>query len=154
MALPRTATARATASCPRRSMRSPTGRLSAPYSGSGTFWHLGKEVSAPVSGPVRPNEHPEINKPTPPPAKTKGEIADETERARLAGLQKAAEERERQAAIEVWEKKNAEKAGARSLNLRRERRRWFFGELFTAPLLIRLKLAAGEHVLGQLREGA
>jgi putative FmdB family regulatory protein len=75
----------------------------------GTFWHLGKEVSAPVSGPVRPNEHPEINKPTPPPAKTKGEIADETERTRLAGIQKAAEERERQAAIEVWEKKNADK---------------------------------------------
>jgi putative FmdB family regulatory protein len=75
----------------------------------GTFWHLGKEVSAPVSGPVRPNEHPEINKPTPPPQKLKGEVADETEVKRLATIQKAAEERERQAAIEVWEKKQATK---------------------------------------------
>ena len=31
----------------------------------GTYWHLGKEVKAPISGRVRPNEHPEINKPKP-----------------------------------------------------------------------------------------
>src|SRR6476620_701156 len=75
----------------------------------GTFWHLGKEVSAPVSGPVRPNEHPEINKPEPPVVKTKGEVADETERKRLEGLHKAAEERERQARIIAWEKEQANK---------------------------------------------
>jgi putative FmdB family regulatory protein len=70
----------------------------------GTYWHLGKEVSKPVSGPVRPNEHPEINKPEPPEVKSKGEVADETDRRRLEGLHKAAEERERQAAIQAWEK--------------------------------------------------
>ncbi len=41
----------------------------------GTFWHLGKEVKSPVTGPVRMNEHPEINKPRPPRKKSKGEIA-------------------------------------------------------------------------------
>jgi putative FmdB family regulatory protein len=49
----------------------------------GTYWHLGKEVKRPISGPVRPNEHPEINKPKPPPRKTKGEIAVEREKGHL-----------------------------------------------------------------------
>ncbi len=40
----------------------------------GTYWHLGKEVKQPVRGPVRMNEHPEINKPRPPRKPTKGEI--------------------------------------------------------------------------------
>jgi putative FmdB family regulatory protein len=75
----------------------------------GTYWHFGKEVKAPVSGPVRPNEHPEINKPTPPPAKTKGELADEAERNRIAAEQKALEEKERQARIIEWEAKQANK---------------------------------------------
>jgi len=75
----------------------------------GKFWHLGQKVSAPVSGPVKPNEHPEINKPTPPPQKTKGELSIEAEQKRLAGIQKAAEEVERKAAIEVWEKNQAKK---------------------------------------------
>jgi putative FmdB family regulatory protein len=75
----------------------------------GTFWHFGKEVKAPVSGPVKPNEHPEINKPTPPPAKTKGELHDEAERNRLAAIQKEYEEKERQARIVEWEAKQANK---------------------------------------------
>jgi putative FmdB family regulatory protein len=75
----------------------------------GTFWHLGKEVSAPVSGPVRPNEHPEINKPEPPAYKSKGDRAIEREQKRLEVIQKVAEEKERQARIEVWEKEQATK---------------------------------------------
>ena len=46
----------------------------------GTYWHLGKEVRSLARGPVRMNEHPEINKPAPPPRKTKGELADEKEK--------------------------------------------------------------------------
>jgi putative FmdB family regulatory protein len=46
----------------------------------GTYWHLGKEVKSRVSGPFRPFEHPEINKPEPRPSKPKGEIATEKER--------------------------------------------------------------------------
>jgi len=75
----------------------------------GKFWHLGQKVSAPVSGPVKPNEHPEINKPTPPPQRLKGELHDEAEKKRLAAAQKAAEEVERKARIEVWEKEQATK---------------------------------------------
>jgi putative FmdB family regulatory protein len=75
----------------------------------GKFWHLGQKVSAPVSGPVKPNEHPEINKPTPPPQKLKGELHDEAEKKRMERERKAAEEVERKAAIEVWEKNQANK---------------------------------------------
>lgn len=39
----------------------------------GTYYHLGKEVKRPISGPVRMNEHPELNKPRPKPVKSKGE---------------------------------------------------------------------------------
>ena len=39
----------------------------------GTYWHLGKEVKRPVTGPTRMNEHPEINKPRPKPKPSKGE---------------------------------------------------------------------------------
>jgi putative FmdB family regulatory protein len=49
----------------------------------GKFYHLGKKVSKPVTS-ARPNEHPEVNKPTPPPAKTKGELEDIREMRRLA----------------------------------------------------------------------
>jgi hypothetical protein len=41
----------------------------------GTYWHLGKEVKRPITGGVRPNEHPEINKPKPRPRKSKGDLA-------------------------------------------------------------------------------
>ena len=75
----------------------------------GKFWHLGKEVSAPVSGPVKPNEHPEINKPEPPPYKSQGQRNDEAERRRLEGLQKVYDEKERQARIVEWEATQAKK---------------------------------------------
>jgi putative FmdB family regulatory protein len=51
----------------------------------GTYWHLGKEVRKPISGPVRPNEHPEINKPKPPPRKSKGEAEVEREKQHVRG---------------------------------------------------------------------
>ncbi|HWO93481.1 MAG TPA: zinc ribbon domain-containing protein [Dehalococcoidia bacterium] len=54
----------------------------------GTYYHLGKEVSKPVTGGVRPNEHPEINKPKPKPKLTKGERADRKERRMLERKQK------------------------------------------------------------------
>jgi len=40
----------------------------------GTYWHLGKEVKRPITGKARMNEHPEINKPQPPPRKSKGDL--------------------------------------------------------------------------------
>ncbi len=40
----------------------------------GTYYHLEKEVKRPVTGGVRMNEHPEINKPKPRRKKSKGEI--------------------------------------------------------------------------------
>ncbi len=45
----------------------------------GKYYHFGQKVNKPVTGAVRPNEHPEINKPRPKPRKTRGErsaIAD------------------------------------------------------------------------------
>lgn len=49
----------------------------------GTYWHLGKEVKQRVSGPFRPFEHPEINKPKPKARPTKGEVQVEREKAVL-----------------------------------------------------------------------
>ncbi|MEX1255748.1 MAG: zinc ribbon domain-containing protein [Dehalococcoidia bacterium] len=49
----------------------------------GTYWHLGKEVKKKISGRVRPNEHPELNKPKPPPRKLKGEVEVEREKRQL-----------------------------------------------------------------------
>jgi putative FmdB family regulatory protein len=49
----------------------------------GTYWHLGKEVKKLVSGPARPWEHPEINKPEPPKRKAKGDVEVEREKNRL-----------------------------------------------------------------------
>ena len=49
----------------------------------GTYWHLGKEVKSRVSGPARPFEHPEINRPKPPRRKSKGEVTVEREKSRL-----------------------------------------------------------------------
>jgi len=55
----------------------------------GTYWHLGKEVKRPVTGGVRPNEHPEINKPEPKPKPTKGELAEREERRILRQREEA-----------------------------------------------------------------
>ena len=41
----------------------------------GTYYHLGKEVKNPIRGGTRMNEHPELHKPRPKPAKSKGEKA-------------------------------------------------------------------------------
>ena len=49
----------------------------------GTYWHLEKEVKRPVTGSVRMNEHPEINKPEPKRRKSKGETEIINERRRL-----------------------------------------------------------------------
>ena len=73
----------------------------------GTYWHLGKEVKNLVTGPVRPNEHPEINKPEPTPRPLKGDIVDAHEAARLQAEAQVTEARERQAAIEVYNKTQA-----------------------------------------------
>ena len=73
----------------------------------GTYWHLGKEVKNLVTGPVRPNEHPEINKPEPTPRPLKGDIVDAHEAARLQAEAQVIEARERQAAIEVYNKTQA-----------------------------------------------
>jgi putative FmdB family regulatory protein len=48
----------------------------------GTYWHLGKEVKQRIKGPFRPFEHPEVNKPAPRTAKSKGDIAVDRDRAR------------------------------------------------------------------------
>lgn len=55
----------------------------------GTYWHLGKEVKRPVSGPTRMNEHPEINKPQPKRKKSRGELEIIRERTRLEATEKA-----------------------------------------------------------------
>ncbi|MEX2159944.1 MAG: zinc ribbon domain-containing protein [Dehalococcoidia bacterium] len=48
----------------------------------GTYWHLGKEVKQRIKGPFKPFEHPEVNKPTPNPAKSKGDVDVERDRTR------------------------------------------------------------------------
>lgn len=60
----------------------------------GTYWHLGKEVKRRATGPVRMNEHPEINKPKPPPKKSKGDLEVEREKQYL----QQKEDQERRAA--------------------------------------------------------
>ena len=57
----------------------------------GTYYHLGKEVKKPITGPTRMNEHPEINKPRPKPKKSKGELDIIAEKKRLKARE--AEER-------------------------------------------------------------
>ncbi len=49
----------------------------------GTYWHLGKEVKTRIRGPFRPFQHPEINKPKPPPRKSKGDLEVERDKQRL-----------------------------------------------------------------------
>src|SRR5581483_1285384 len=65
----------------------------------GTYWHLGKEVKNLISGPVRPNEHPEINKPEPAPKPLKGDLIEARERELSDLPRKIQEERDHQAAI-------------------------------------------------------
>ena len=55
----------------------------------GTYWHLEKEVKRPVTGSVKMNEHPEINKPEPPRRKSKGELAATADRKRLEQKERA-----------------------------------------------------------------
>lgn len=69
----------------------------------GTYWHLGKEVKQPVSGPVRPNEHPEINKPVPPPKKLKGDVEVERERGRIEAQVQAEGQAEQAARVAEYE---------------------------------------------------
>ena len=45
----------------------------------GTFWHLGKEVSKPITGGGVAYEHPEINKPKPKPIPTAAEANEAAE---------------------------------------------------------------------------
>jgi putative FmdB family regulatory protein len=79
----------------------------------GTYWHLGKEVKHLVTGPVRPNEHPEINKPEPTPKPLKGDVTIQREAARLGAEQMAAEEKERAGAIAAYEAEEARKKSAK-----------------------------------------
>ena len=51
----------------------------------GTYWHLGKEVKSRIRGPVRPFEHPELNRPKAPPRKSKGEVAAAREKRQAQG---------------------------------------------------------------------
>ena len=76
----------------------------------GTYWHLGKEVKHLITGATQPNEHPEINKPIPAPAPARGDISDAVEAGRLKALADAEAARERQAAIEVYDKEQAKKS--------------------------------------------
>ena len=55
----------------------------------GTYWHLEKEVKRPVTGSVRMNEHPELNKPEPRPRKSKGDTEIIKERRRLEAKEQA-----------------------------------------------------------------
>ena len=55
----------------------------------GTYWHLEKEVKRPVTGSVKMNEHPEINKPEPRRQKSKGEREIIGERKRLQAKESA-----------------------------------------------------------------
>jgi putative FmdB family regulatory protein len=55
----------------------------------GTYYHLGKEVKTKISGPVRMNEHPEINKPKPPRQKSKGALEIARDKQALEAKEKA-----------------------------------------------------------------
>ena len=49
----------------------------------GTYWHLGQEVKQRAQGPIRPWEHPEINKPKVPARKSKGEKEIERDKRQM-----------------------------------------------------------------------
>jgi putative FmdB family regulatory protein len=61
----------------------------------GTYWHLGKEVKRPITGGVRMNEHPEINKPKPRPKPTKGEREIMRDKAHIEAKEQARQRRDR-----------------------------------------------------------
>lgn len=73
----------------------------------GTYWHLGKEVKHLITGAVQPNEHPEINKPIPAPKPLKGDIQVAAEVGRLQAEAQAAQEAERQGAIQAYDREQA-----------------------------------------------
>lgn len=60
----------------------------------GTYYHLGKEVKRPITGPTRMNEHPEINRPRPKRVKSKGEIETIADRQRAEAKEKARRRRD------------------------------------------------------------
>ena len=60
----------------------------------GTYYHLGKEVKRPITGPTRMNEHPEINKPEPKRRKSKGELEIINEKRRLQADEKRRQRRD------------------------------------------------------------
>lgn len=60
----------------------------------GTYYHLGKEVKKPITGPTRMNEHPEINKPQPKPRKSKGELSAQADRKHAAAKESARRRRD------------------------------------------------------------
>ncbi len=55
----------------------------------GTYYHLGKEVKRPISGPARMNEHPELVKPRPKPRKSKGELEITRERKQVESKERS-----------------------------------------------------------------
>ena len=59
-----------------------------------TYYHLGTEVKRPISGPVRPNEHPDLKYEDDEPAKTKGDLQniEDWKRQRLEDLERKREE--------------------------------------------------------------
>ena len=65
----------------------------------GTYYHLGKEVKRPITGPTRMNEHPEINKPRPKPKPSKGEL--EIQRQKAHDERKKAEQRRKEGAPKI-----------------------------------------------------
>jgi putative FmdB family regulatory protein len=73
----------------------------------GTYWHLGKEVKTLVSGPTRPNEHPEINKPEPMRRPLKGDASDAAEKRLREARENATMERERVAAQQAYAKEQS-----------------------------------------------
>jgi hypothetical protein len=51
----------------------------------GKYYHLGQKVSKPITGGVRPNEHPEVNKDIPEPKPLKGDMVEVGEMVEAAG---------------------------------------------------------------------
>ena len=64
----------------------------------GTYWHLGKEVKRPISGPARVGEHPELNRPRPPARKSRGEVEVERDKTQPASQGREEDARLRRAA--------------------------------------------------------
>lgn len=73
----------------------------------GRYWHLGKKVNNLITGAVRPNEHPEINKPEPQPKPLKGELEEQRDRVALSARQQMEERAEHQAAVQAYERQQA-----------------------------------------------